>query len=244
MPKVVCIIQARIGSTRLPAKVLRELCGKPMLAHVIQRVKEARTVDEIIIATTTNESDDAIVKLAASMKIKAFRGSEQDVLSRYLGAARETGADIVIRITSDCPLIDPDTVDAAVRFFIDNDFDYIQACSETGFPRGLDTEVFTFKALEKVGETARESSYREHVTLYMYRHPEEFRIGFCNAPKELNHPEWRLCVDEINDFSLIEEIYKALYKEPDIIAMSEVAELLEKQTELLEINRDVKQKTV
>jgi len=242
--KVVCIIQARIGSARLPAKVLRELCGKPMLAHVIQRVKEAKTVDEIIIATTTNESDSIISELALSMRVKVFRGSEQDVLSRYLGAAKEAGAGIVIRITSDCPLIDPNTIDAAVRYFTDNSYDYIQACSETGFPRGLDTEVFTFKALEKVNGIASESSYREHVTLYMYRHPEEFKIGYYKAPKELNHPEWRLCVDEINDFNLIEIIYKALYKEPYIIAMSEVADLLEKRTELLEINKDVKQKTV
>lgn len=244
MKRVACIIQARTGSSRLPGKVLKLLENKPMLWHVIERVKQAETIDKIIIATTDSTTDDAIAKLAQEQGIICFRGSEMDVLSRYIGAAHLVDAEIIIRITSDCPLIDPGLIDRVVKFFSQHDYDYVSPKSSIGLMRGLDTEVFSLQSLIKAGQLAQEVCYREHVTLYIYRHPETFKIGHFTDVENISFPQWRLCVDEEADFRLIQTIYQRLYTPGKIIHIDDVIELFKQEPEIPELNKHVLQKKV
>lgn len=244
MKKTACIVQARTGSTRLPGKVLKPLKGKPMLAHIIERLKQAKLLDYIIIATSYLEQDRPIVESAQKNDVLSFAGSEDDVLLRYAKAAKTVDADTIVRVTGDCPLIDPVTVDNTVAFFKNNDYDYVGAGISTGFPRGLDTEVFSKEALIRANAAAKDAPSREHVTYYMYMHPDEFRIGYYYAPPGMKYPEWRLCVDERDDFRLIEEIYERLYRKDEIINIEEVIKLLKNSPELLKINSNVVQKKV
>jgi len=244
MPKIVCIVQARTGSTRLPGKVLKLMVGRPMLSHLIDRLKPATLFEEIIIATTTLDQDLPVVELAKQAGVKYYRGDKDDVLSRYVGAAKEAKTDVVVRVTSDCPLIDPVTVDNVVTYFLHHDFDYVGAGVSTGFPRGLDTEVFTWQALLKAHYLGHEKPDREHVTYYIHRHPERFKLGYYQAPPELRYPGFRLCVDEENDFRLINEIYQRLYFPGEIIEIKKVIELLKKEPKLALMNVHVKQKTI
>jgi len=242
--RVVCIVQARTGSTRLPGKVLKPLVGRPMLAHLIERLQATRMLNGIVVATTHLPQDRPIVELAEQAGVMWYTGPEEDVLARYAGAAEMAGAEVVVRITSDCPLIDPVTVDEVVRFYLAYDYDYVGAGVGSGFPRGLDTEVFSRSALERAHELARDAASREHVTLYIYRHPELFRVASYPAPQNLRHPEWRLCVDEEDDFRLIEIICRRLYRPGSIIDIRDVVRLLEAEPELSRINAHVRQKVV
>ncbi|KYH34825.1 3-deoxy-manno-octulosonate cytidylyltransferase [Clostridium tepidiprofundi DSM 19306] len=241
--KVVCIIQARMGSTRLPKKVLMPLCNKPMLEHLVNRLKCCEKLDEIVIATTTLEQDDKIVELAEKNNIKYYRGSENDVLKRYLESAYKVNADIVVRITADCPFIHPKLVDDVIEYFKSNSYDYVSPKSEYGLIRGLDTEVFSYEALKKADKLAKKEIFREHVTLYMYRNPENFKIGVFPIPIELKNYNIRLCVDQEEDFALINILYNRLYNGKDIINIYDVISLLEREPRLLNINKDVQQKS-
>ncbi len=177
MSRTVAIIQARVGSTRLPGKVMKPLLGDPMLSIVVRRVARARTVDEVVVATTTLPEDDAIAALAASEGWALERGSETDLLERYLEAARAHEADVVVRITSDCPIIDPEVIDRTVAAFRDGDVDYASNTLEPRtYPRGLDVEVVSAGALELAGREDRDPAWREHATPYIYRHPESYRL--------------------------------------------------------------------
>lgn len=236
MRKTVAIIQARVGSTRLPGKVLKEICGKPMLWYVIERVKRAKLINEIVVATTTNAEDDEIVKIAEQCRVKTFRGSEDDVLDRYYRAAKEFKADVVVRITADCPLIDPEIVDKTVEFFLKGDFDYVSNTVRPTFPDGLDVEVFSFDALKKAWENATKLSEREHVTPYIRKHPEKFKIGSFEAEHDLSHLRWT--VDREEDLRFVREVYERIGKE--IFHMQDVLELLREHPELAEINRGIK----
>jgi len=244
MSKIVCIIQTRTGSSRLPGKVLKLLVGQPMLSHLIDRLKAATLLEEIIIATTALDQDLPIVELSRQAGVNYFRGDEDDVLLRYVGAAKEAKADVVVRVTGDCPLIDPVTVDNVVSCFLNHDFDYVGAGVSTGFPRGLDTEVFTWQALLKAHHLGQEKPDREHVTYYIHHHPEHFKLGYYQAPPELRYPGFRLCVDEEDDFRLINEIYQCLYRPGEIIDIKKVIELLKKEPELALMNVHVKQKLI
>lgn len=246
MLKVIAIVQARMGSTRLPGKVAKKVKDKPMLTHLLERLKYTEELDQIIVATSKKEQDDRVAEIAEESGISCFRGSEHDVLLRYIAAARENNADVIVRITGDCPLIDPDTIDEIIKDFISSEVEYM---GHSGYPRGLDTEVFYLKSLFKAEEMIsreeeqEDNSYREHVTLYIYRHPEDFKIDFYEAPDELRR-DYRLCVDEQADFNLIIEIYKRLYKPGEIIDICDVIELLDNNPELAEMNSNVQQKKV
>ena len=161
-----------MGSTRLPGKVLMELEGKPLLQRVVERVKRAKKIDEIIIATTKNKEDKKLTEFAEKLKVKSYAGSEDDVLDRYYQAAKKFGAENIVRITSDCPLIDPEIVDDIISYYLNNDFDYVSNTISPTYPDGLDTEVFSFKALERAWKEAKKGFEREHVTPYINRHPE------------------------------------------------------------------------
>jgi len=245
MSKIACIIQARTGSSRLPGKVLKKILGKPLLEHLVERLKRSQTIDEIVIATTLKSSDRAIIDLAEKCAVQWYAGSEDDVLSRYVGAAKKVNSPHVIRVTSDCPLIDPETIDKVVNQYKKTNVDYVSNTLERTYPRGLDAEIFSMEALEKADKAAVDQSSREHVTLYMYRHPEHFSLSNVRAEPPLNRPDLRLCVDTEEDFRLIKEIYEALYKPEKIIDVLDVLNLLmNERPELVKINAHIEQKKV
>ena len=241
----VAIIQARMASSRLPGKVMKILGGQTVLGHVITRVRACLSLDEVIVATTLASHDKIIIEECAKYSVRTFRGSEDDVLSRYYHAAREIGPDLVVRVTSDCPLFDPQVLEDMLRAYYRRQeagqaVDYLSNTLERTFPRGLDAEIFTFTALEKAHHAATKLYEREHVTPYLYLHPELFSLEvFCN-PVDLSHHRWTL--DPQEDWTFIEAIYRALYREGNLFSTQEVLELLEAQPELMAINAHVRQK--
>lgn len=250
MAKVTAIVQARMGSARLPGKVAEEIEGKPMLAHLIERLKYSKKIEQIIIATSTKEIDNPVSYIAKANGVICYRGSETDVLSRYLEAGERYKADIIVRITGDCPFIDPVTLDKLIQAYLDSNLDYMRLnVEEDGYPRGLDAEIFSYETLKKVDELLQDegegdlSLCREHVTLYIYRHPDIFKIGRYNPPADLRR-NYRLCVDEEADLQLIREIYKKFYIDGQIIDIMRVIKALDEEAELSGINRDVQQKKV
>lgn len=244
--KAVAIIQARVSSTRLPGKVLRKLAGKEMLWHVVERIKRCKRVQKIIVATSVSKADDAIERLAAKNKWKLFRGSEDDVLSRYLGAAKKFNARTIVRITADCPLISPAIVDKCVELHFSSGADFTNAnrLAKT-LPRGEEIEVFSFDALEKAAKNSSKASEREHVTVYFYHSkPEEFKISTFSANGKVARPELRLVVDTEEDFKLMEAVYNALYTEGNIIPLEKAIEFLDKHPKIRALNALVEQKFV
>lgn len=241
--KTVCIIQARMGSTRLPGKVMLDLCGKTVLEHVIQRVKRVKNIDEIVIATTIDKKDNVIVEEAMKCGVKVFRGSEEDVLSRYYYAAKENKADVVVRITSDCPLIDPEITQRTIDYYLINKdkFDYVSNTLERTFPRGLDTEIFGFKVLEKAFNEATLQPDREHVTPYIWDNPNMFSLG-CYK-NDVDYSKYRWTLDTEEDFELIKRIYEKLfYLKSNDFSMEDILKVYEKDADLFYINNMIKQK--
>lgn len=232
--KIVAIIQARIGSTRLPGKVLKEVSGKPLLWHVINRVKKAKLIDSTVLATTTKKEDLKLIEIASKAGIESYAGSEDDVLERYFQAATKYKADIIVRITADCPLIDPRIIDKVIKYFLSGDFDYVSNAIKPTYPDGLDVEVFSYNSLKIAFYEAKLPSEREHVTPYIRNHKEIFKIGSVENNKDLNHLRWT--VDEEKDLEFVREIYKYLYKEEEIFYMEDILELLKKKPHLIEIN--------
>lgn len=241
---VVAVIQARMGSSRLPGKVLIEIEGKPILCHDIDRVSDAVTVDHIVIATTLKPNDDTIVAAIKgySPKISSYRGSEDDVLDRYYQAAKSAKADVIVRVTSDCPLIDPDILDRVVRLLLDDpSLDYASnVLGRLTFPRGLDVQAITMPALERIWKAATEAEDREHVTLYIRKHPEEFHTAKIQNETDLSTHRWT--VDEEDDLRLVKELYRRLYPTKPNFRMDDVLSVLAAEPDLSSINRHVQQK--
>ncbi|AEG59494.1 cytidylyltransferase domain-containing protein [Desulforamulus ruminis] len=240
--KTVIIVQARMTSTRLPGKVLKEVFGKPLLEYQIERLKRVLLADEIIIATTINETDQPIVDFCNSVRIPCFRGSEGDVLSRYYNAAKSYKADIIVRVTSDCPLIDPMIIDKVIQFYIQNEekYDYVSNTLERTYPRGMDTEIFSYKALEEAFVNAKELPEREHVTAFIYRRPEQYRLGSVKQTTDQSQHRWT--VDTPEDFRLIKKLLSSLYPLNHEFSMLDCLELLRKHPEWEKINKHIEQK--
>ncbi|PIN90891.1 acylneuraminate cytidylyltransferase [Candidatus Pacearchaeota archaeon CG10_big_fil_rev_8_21_14_0_10_34_76] len=230
------IIQARMSSTRLPGKVMLNLAGKPVLLHVYERCKNAK-VDDVIIATTTNKSDDIIEEFCKKNNILYFRGSEEDVLDRYYQCAKKFKVDIIVRVTSDCPLISSEIIDEGIEKFRAEKVDYLTNVSLRSFPRGLDFEVFSFDTLEKDYNLAKKKHEREHVTPFIYSNPSLFKIGIFLAHEKIRRPDMRLCLDTKEDMELLEIIYKELYSE-DTIQLEKVIQFLTKNPDLIKLNQD------
>lgn len=239
---VVVIVQARIGSTRLPGKVLKKIRDKTILDYVIDRLKFCKNIDDIILATTTDKKDDVLEKYAINKEINYFRGSEEDVLSRYYEAAKKYHADTVVRITSDCPLIDPEIVDEIIKKHIGNEADYTSNTIKRTYPRGLDTEVFNFNILEEAYKHANEKYHREHVTPYIREHPERFKLQNIEAHGKIKRPDIRITVDTKEDFELMKKII--LHFDDLSFKTESVIDFLDRDPELMEINKNVKQKRV
>lgn len=240
--KTTVIIQARMGSTRLPGKVLKLILGQPILARMIDRVKLAKTLDQIIIATSTKSADSAIVRLAKKLNIAYFRGPETDVLSRYYQAAQKFSADPIVRLTGDCPLIDPSIIDQAVTAFKADSYDYVSNVHRRSYPRGMDVEVFSFKALKTAWSTTRSSYDREHVTPFIYNPSNNFKLKHIIAPSGLHRPELRLVVDEMADLKLVRQIYRWLYPQKPQFKLEDILHLLDQHPQLISLNRSVAQK--
>jgi spore coat polysaccharide biosynthesis protein SpsF len=239
--RTVAIVQARMGSTRLPGKVLLPLLGEPMLVHVMRRLARARTLDATVLATTTLPSDDALAALAGEEAWPVVRGSADDLLDRYLQAAREHDADVVVRVTSDCPLIDPEVVDRVVEAFRTEAADYASNTLEPRtYPRGLDVEVVSRTALERAGREDGRPEWREHATPYIYRHPELFRL--LRVPFERDESAERWSVDTPEDYDVVRGIYEALGR--DDFTWLEALAVVPANPSWSRANRSVEQKTV
>jgi spore coat polysaccharide biosynthesis protein SpsF len=237
----VAIVQARTGSTRLPGKVLLPLLGAPILQRVVERTARAVTVDEVVVATTTSPADDTIVTLARDHGWRIHRGSADDLLDRYVGAARANDADVVIRITSDCPLVDPEVIDETVAAFSDGSVDYASTGLEPRtWPRGLDVEVVASDALERAWREDANPAWREHATPYLYRNPDRFRILRVPAPEDLSDHRW--CVDTPEDYELVRRIYEAAGR-PDA-GWRDTLAIVRANPSWSDLNRHVPQKVV
>lgn len=232
---IAVIIQARMGSTRLPGKVLKDIAGRPMLAHVLRRVERAELSDEVVIATTVGESDDPIVSFCEEKGVSYYRGSEEDVLDRYYKAAKNIGASDIIRVTSDCPLIDPNTVDEVVDVYLEESCEYASNTIERTYPDGLDVEVFSHEVLEEAWNQAKLRSEREHVTPYIWKNDDLFEICHVKQNRDLSDLRWT--VDEPEDLEFVREVYSHLSKKE--FGFQEVLGVLEDNEHLTEINSHI-----
>lgn len=236
MQKVVAIIQARMGSTRLPEKILMPLLGKPMLERMLERVKRAKKLDAIVVATTDKTEDDATVELAKKCGVGIFRGDEQDVLDRFYKAAQEADANIVVRLTGDCPLMDPAVIDEVIaHFMMHSGIDYTY--KPTDYPEGLDVEIVPFSALERAWREAVLPSEREHVPLYIRNHPEMFNVDAPWASKLEEHSTLHWSVDTQADFDFVTKVFEHLYPQNPFFTKDDVFALFERHPKLLEINK-------
>lgn len=235
--KVLAVIQARKGSTRMPSKVLLDLAGKTVLEHVISRMRQSKLTDEFIVATTVNRNDLPIVKLCAELGVSVYCGSEEDPLERYYQAARLFDGAHVIRIKADCPVIDPQIVDSAIRLHLDSGADYTTNTLLRTFPVGQDVEIVSFPALERVWKSAELFSEREHITLYIPKHPEQFHIRHLAQPEDISLKRWT--IDYPEDYELLRSIFKNLYPGNPLFGMREVLDFLAKNPELEKLNAHI-----
>jgi spore coat polysaccharide biosynthesis protein SpsF len=239
--KISAVIQARMGSSRLPGKILKEVDGKPLLEYQIERVRRSKYIDDIIIATTNEQKDDKLEEFCKKHKLLYYRGSEADVLSRYNEAIVQYPTDIVVRLTSDCPLIDPDVIDLVINRYLNNkdSVDYVSNTLERTFPRGMDVEVFSNKVLTEINQLATQSHEREHVTPYIYLN-NKYNIQQVITQEDNSNLRWT--VDTQEDFSLIREIITRIYPSKPTFTLKDLINLIKKHPELTEINHHIEQK--
>ncbi len=233
-------IEARMTSRRLPGKVLMPAAGEPLLAHLVARLKRAPSIDEIVVATTTNATDDPIAAVADRLGIGCFRGSEDDVMGRVLGAAKSAKADVIVELTGDCPLIDPFVVEQVIRLYRYNPCDYASNVEVRSYPAGMDTQVFPLATLERAAAMTDDPFMREHVTPYIRRNPQLFsRVTLVAAP-DLTWPELALTLDEQADYELIKRIFEHfLPARPDFGCGDVIRLLREEHPEWSSLNADV-----
>ena len=230
-----------MGSTRLPGKVLMDLGGQTVLARGVRRLRRASLIQQVVIATTDSPKDDAIVHECNRLGVVYFRGSEEDVLDRYYRTAEATGADAVVRVTSDCPLIDPEISDKVIRAFLERQSDYASNTLQRTYPRGLDTEVMTRDALARTWREARKPYERTHVTAYIYENPDWFDLLAVTG--ESDHSDCRWTVDTPEDLSFVRAVYERMGGCDDF-SWRDVLALLDREPALVELNRHIAQKAV
>ena len=240
--KIIAIVQARMGSERLPGKVIMPIIGKPMILHVLDRLNKSKYIDEIILATSILDKEQPLANIVSTAGYKVFRGKEDNVLKRYIDTNREYGGDIVVRVTGDCPLIDPQIVDNVISYYLMYDYDYVRLDVPDTFIRGFDVEVFSKEALEtayKEVNKNNEEQYKEHVTLYMYRNKDRFKVGYVKG-NDLYKKYYRLCVDTSEDFEVITKVDE--YFKDEFVRAKEIVKFLDKNKDITKINSDVVQK--
>ena len=232
------IIQARCGSTRFPNKVFALIDGKPLLWHVVNRLKYATKIDDIIVATTVSEKDDKIEEWCKENNVHCFRGSEENVLNRYYSASEAFPSDYVVRITADDPFKEPKVIDAVITKLIEEGYDHVTNNLPPSFPEGLDCEAFKKSALDRSEKEAETAFEREHVTQYIYHHPEIFKIGNVSNPENLSYLRWT--VDKDVDFEMVKAVYA--HRNPankGILLMDEILDILKANPEIEKINSEV-----
>ena len=220
------IIQARLGSTRLPGKVLKKILGKTVLEHIVERLHYAEKIDQIIIATSILRENDPIEELARKKEIPCFRGSEDDVLNRFYQAALQYKGDIVVRITGDCPLVDPFVVDKIIDYHLSHGGDYTSNTIKRTFPRGIVAEVFTFDVLKRLCQMELDPAYREHVTQYIIHNPENFKINSFTQEEIPFDTNWRWVLDTQEDFEFIQNIFSQLYRKGHLFRIEDIFNLI------------------
>lgn len=241
--RIVSTIEARMTSTRLPGKVLLPVCGKPMLAHLIERLQRVPRLDAIVVATTVNKEDDPIVELAQKIGVGYFRGSEEDVLGRVLDAAQACSADIIVEITGDCPAIDPHVVARCIDVYLTTEADYVTSGNKT-YPGGMNTRVFSTKILAEVELISRnDKAAREHVSLPIYEHPERYKLHTVEAPPGLSRPDLAIELDEPADYEMIKAIFEALYPGNPEFGLADILSFLDLHPEVVKLNEHVGRKT-
>lgn len=224
--KICATIEARMTSSRLPGKVLMKYCEKPNLQHIIERLKRSKYLDEVVVATTVNKEDDPIVELCKEIGCKYYRGSENDVLLRVLETAKSVDAEIIVEITGDCPVIDWRHVDKLLEKFFLRKYDYASNTIERTFPRGFDIDIFPVAVLEEVNVITKSPIDHEHVSLYIYTHPEKYRLLNWEADEEMKHPEFEITLDTKEDYEFIKVIYENLYPLNNDFSGRDVVEFL------------------
>ena len=238
--KTVIIVQARMTSTRLPGKVLKEVMGKPLLAYQLERLRRVQLADEIVLATTTNQTDDVLAVFAVAEEIRCFRGDEQDVLDRYYQAAVMAEADAVVRVTSDCPLIEPSIIDEVIQAYKKStEIDYVSNTLSRTYPRGLDVECFSFKALEIAWKNADKAHEREHVTPYLYQQPMFIKRELKAAG---DYSQYRWTVDTQEDYELVKILLEEIYPLQPAFTWCDVLQVLAKHPEWTLLNAEIEQK--
>jgi spore coat polysaccharide biosynthesis protein SpsF len=242
--RIVAIIQARMASSRLPGKVLKEIAGKAMLEHVVKRARQAKTIDEVVVATTTEPEDTEIEKFCQDHSIQVYRGSLNDVLDRFYQAAKTYRADVIVRLTADCPLLDPGVVDHTVEVFLQGRFDFaanrLPPPFKRTYPIGLDTEVCSFAALEKAWQEAKEPYEREHVMPYLYEVHGRFKIIQVDYEKDYGDRRWT--VDTPEDLELVRQVFARL-RDQNHFTWLDVLAVFEREPQLVQINRQIQHKT-
>ena len=236
------IVQARMTSTRLPGKVLLPLGGEPMLLRLIDRLRRAETCEAVVVATTVNSTDDPVVALCARLDVPCTRGSEHDVLGRYVAAAAQHDADRLVRVTADCPLLDPAIVDQLVEEHASSGCDYVSKMLPRTWPYGMAVEVFSHTALISAHEGATKASDREHVTPYIYGHPERFELRNVRNPTDLSGHRWT--VDTPEDYELVGRLFDALHPTNPNFTLADLLATMAKHPEWARINQHIEQKSV
>ncbi len=242
--RIAIVTQARMTSTRLPGKIMREIMGKSLLEYQLERLGRVSLANSIVVATTTNEADNPVVHLCNRLGVSWYRGSEHDVLSRFYQTAETYDVDILVRVTSDCPLIDPAVIDMVIDYFLlhQSEYDYVSNTLKRTFPRGMDVEVFSRKVLVEAYEESSNLMEREHVTPFFYLRPERFRLGNVSCQKDYSCHRWT--VDTLEDFVLIEKIISELYPVHQEFSLEDILKTMNKHDSWFKINQHIEQKSL
>ena len=242
MDKIVATIEARMTSSRLPGKPLLKVIKKTMIEHLVLRLKKVHSIDEIVLATTENQSDDILINAVKSLGIKFFRGDEDDVMQRVIGAAESVKASTIVEITGDCPLIDPQIIEQCIRMFKNHDVDYVSNAVVRSYPDGMDTQVFSLKTLKKSASMTKDLIDREHVSLHIRNNSKIFKQIHLVAPPEIHWPSLGITLDEIGDYELIKIIIENLYKKNPYFSCLDIVRFLRKNPKYLKLNDHVNRK--
>jgi spore coat polysaccharide biosynthesis protein SpsF len=236
------IIQARLSSTRFPRKVFANICKKPLIWHIVDRLRYCQSITDVVLATTENPADDELAQWGHNNKLKVFRGSESDVLSRYYFAAKKFNADNILRITSDDPFKDPDVIDNVYKIYYEGQLDFAYNNNPPSFPEGLDTEIFSFSSIKKAYQDSKDPFEREHVTQYFYRNSDLFKQKNFSYKSDLSYLRWT--IDTQEDLSMVSIIYEKLYKENQIFKLDDILKLIEQNQFLTRMNQNVKRSSM
>ncbi len=239
MLKVTTVVQARMGSSRFPGKIILPLAGKPLLVRMVERIKASKYYGRVVVATTYLEIDDPIVDICKKNSISFFRGHPIDLLDRHLNVGKKYNADAIVKIPSDCPLIDPLVIDKVIKYYLDNrtSFNYVSNLHPATYPDGNDVEIFSIESLKKAWEEAEKELEREHTTPYFWENPDKFKIGNVSWETGLDYSmSHRWTIDYEEDYKFIESIYNELYNKNPLFSLNDILELLDKKPELLRIN--------